>query len=111
MRDAQFRRCRGRRTGLESPVMSKAFKAIVHGRVQGVSFRYHTLRTARPLGIVGWVRNLADGTVEVRAEGPADALESLASWLEHGPDFARVTQLDLAWTDPHGDYSDFEIRY
>jgi len=91
--------------------MSAAFKAIVHGRVQGVSFRYHTTRAARPLGVVGWVRNLADGTVEVRAEGQREALESLAAWLEHGPDYARVTKLDLAWTDPHGGYDGFEIRY
>jgi acylphosphatase len=91
--------------------MSAAFKAIVHGRVQGVSFRYHTVRAAAPLGIVGWVRNLADGTVEVRAEGPESALQSLAGWLEHGPDFARVTGVDLAWTEPHGGYTDFDIRY
>ena len=91
--------------------MSAAFKAIVHGRVQGVSFRYHTVRAADPLGVVGWVRNLADGTVEVRAEGPKPALDQLASWLEHGPDFAHVVQLDLTWTEPHGDCSGFEIRY
>jgi acylphosphatase len=91
--------------------MSAAFEAIVHGRVQGVSFRYHTLRAAGPLGVVGWVRNLPDGTVEVRAEGPRGSLEQLAGWLEHGPDFAQVTGLDLTWTEPRGDYSSFEIRY
>jgi len=91
--------------------MDSAFKAIVHGRVQGVSFRYHTVRAAQPLGVVGWVRNLADGTVEVRAEGLRESLERLATWLEDGPDFARVTRLDLAWTEPHGGLDRFEIRY
>ena len=91
--------------------MSAAFRAIVSGRVQGVAFRYHTVRTANPLGIVGWVRNLADGTVEVRAEGPRERLEQFAAWLEHGPDYSRVTGVALDWVEPSGDFASFEVRY
>lgn len=91
--------------------MASAFRAIVHGRVQGVAFRYHTVRAAEPLGVEGWVRNLPDGTVEVRAEGDRAALDQLAAWLEHGPDFARVTELELTWTEPLGGLTGFEIRY
>lgn len=91
--------------------MSSAFRAIVRGRVQGVSFRYYTVCAARPLGVVGWVRNLPDGTVEVRAEGDRPALEQLAAWLEHGPDFARVTGVEIVWTEPAGGLPVFDIRY
>jgi acylphosphatase len=91
--------------------MSAAFHAIVHGRVQGVSFRYHTMRTATPLGLQGWVRNLPDGTVEVQAEGERAALEELAKWLEHGPDYARVTDLKLEWVEPEGGHDGFDIRF
>ena len=47
-------------------------RAIVHGRVQGVGFRYSARQQAAALGLSGWVRNCWDGTVEVEAEGPAD---------------------------------------
>jgi acylphosphatase len=91
--------------------MRAALRAIVHGRVQGVSFRYHTVRFAAPLGIVGFVRNLPDRTVEVVAEGDRTALEELAAWLGHGPDFARVSAVDFEWSSPVGRATSFEIRY
>lgn len=81
----------------------------VAGRVQGVGFRFATQRRAVELGLAGWVRNLADGSVEVQAEGESAALDELASWLQRGPSFARVDEL----TDepcPRGDHAAFEIR-
>ena len=87
----------------------RAFRAIVHGRVQGVSFRYYTREEAHNLGVSGWVRNLPDGTVEVWAEGDHDAVESLEEWLGHGPDSARVDQLNLFSREPVGEQG-FDIR-
>jgi len=71
--------------------MARRIHAIVSGRVQGVSFRAATLFEARRLGLVGWVRNLADGTVELEAEGPDEPIAALLAWCEHGPPAARVT--------------------
>lgn len=67
----------------------------VSGRVQGVSFRQATAEQAERLGLDGWVRNLADGRVEVLFEGDEAAVAELASWLERGPEAADVTQLEL----------------
>lgn len=67
---------------------------IVHGRVQGVGFRWWTSRTASAMGLHGTVRNRSDGTVEVRARGPAEELTRLAALLERGPRGARVERLE-----------------
>lgn len=66
----------------------------VHGRVQGVGFRWWTRRTAGQLGIAGSVRNMPDGTVEVRACGPPDALREFEARLRHGPRSASVARLE-----------------
>lgn len=67
---------------------------LVHGRVQGVGFRWNTVRTARDLGIAGTVRNRTDGTVEVHAEGPSGDLDRLEKWLKTGPRAARVESVE-----------------
>lgn len=85
--------------------------AIVHGRVQGVSFRYYTQRRARELGLTGYVRNVWDGTVEVVAEGPRMELEELLAFLRAGPRAAFVTQVDIRWPTPASDFDRFEVRY
>lgn len=66
----------------------------VHGRVHGVGFRWWTRRTASRLGLSGSVRNLPDGTVEVRARGTGEALRELASLLQRGPSSARVRRVE-----------------
>ncbi len=91
--------------------MVRAFHAVVHGFVQGVSFRYYTSKTANKLALTGYVKNLPDGSVEVRAEGQEDRLEELAAWLEHGPSFAQVERVDLSWRDPMGEVQSFAIKY
>ena len=66
----------------------------VHGRVQGVGFRWSTARTARDLGIGGTVRNRSDGAVEVHAEGTPEELGELEAWLREGPRAARVERVE-----------------
>jgi acylphosphatase len=68
-------------------------RAIVTGRVQGVAFRASTCSEARRLGVAGWVRNLADGSVELEAEGDDDRVAALLAWCEHGPPSARVANV------------------
>ncbi len=67
----------------------------VSGRVQGVCFRQTTAEQAELLELDGWVRNLADGRVEVLFEGDEAAVAELTSWLQHGPQAAEVTALEL----------------
>lgn len=86
-------------------------EAVVHGIVQGVSFRYYTRREASQLGLAGWVRNRWDGTVEVVAEGERGQLEKLLAWLHHGPSGAVVERVDARWTEPAGEFARFEIRF
>lgn len=85
--------------------------ALVHGMVQGVSFRYYTRREARRLGLRGYVRNRSDGTVEVVAEGPRRAVEELYSWLHAGPPMAEVREVEATWDAPTGVWVSFEVRY
>ena len=73
---------------------STARRFTVHGRVQGVFFRDSTRREAERLRINGHAINLPDGTVEVLAAGPADALDALERWLHQGPPMSRVTRVE-----------------
>lgn len=86
-----------------------AERAFVRGRVQGVGFRFHAAERARFLGLVGWVRNLADGRVEVLAQGAPDALETFAQWLAQGPAHARVEGVERR-PEETGVHTGFEIR-
>ncbi len=74
--------------------MAETRRWRVSGRVQGVWFRESTRRQAEPLGLSGHAVNLDDGSVEVLALGPADALDQLEAWLRRGPPLARVDQLE-----------------
>jgi len=87
-----------------------ALHVIVHGVVQGVGFRYFVLRRAQPLGLTGWVRNLPDGTVEIRAEGPVSKLQELLAALPYGPYGARVDRVEHLAAVPTGEFTDFLIR-
>jgi acylphosphatase len=84
--------------------------AVVHGRVQGVSFRWHTEEEAERLGLTGWVRNRSDGSVELEAEGARDAVERLVAWCRQGPPAARVTGVEVAWRAPVGGEAGFRIK-
>jgi len=83
--------------------------ANIHGRVQGVSFRYYTVLRADELGVYGWGRNLPDGTVEVVAEGMREQLAQLAEFLQAGPSGARVVRVDMEWRQATGQFTDFTI--
>jgi acylphosphatase len=85
--------------------------AIVHGRVQGVSFRHYTRLRARELGLTGFVRNLWDRTVEVVAEGRRADVEQLLAFLRVGPRAAFVSQVDAKWWPATNEFDRFEVRY
>ena len=80
------------------------------GRVQGVGFRYFVWREAEELGVDGWVRNRADGTVEALARGTIDTLDRLKARLEEGPRWSRVMSVSVT-DEPDEDVPrGFEIR-
>lgn len=85
--------------------------AVVHGRVQGVNFRFYTLDAARRHSVTGWVRNLPDGTVEVTAEGTREQLDGLLKFLHQGPSGARVTGVDVEWRRATGQFKEFRVTY
>lgn len=70
-------------------------RANIFGRVQGVGFRASTVQQARLYHVTGWVRNAIDGSVEVLAQGKADDIDKLLSWLHKGPAAARVDQVEV----------------
>jgi len=90
--------------------MSRRVRAIVSGRVQGVSYRASTASEARRLGVVGWVRNLPDGTVELEVEGDDDRVAALIAWCEHGPPSARVDRVATEERVVVGGESRFVVR-
>jgi len=86
-----------------------AVRAVVRGDVQGVGFRDATLRRARQLGAMGWVRNAEDGGVLVHAEGAEDVVEQLVRFLGEGPRGARVAGVAVEPAKVEG-HEQFAIR-
>lgn len=84
-------------------------RAVVHGRVQGVGFRWFVRRRAEAHGLSGLVRNLPDGSVEVTAEGARGALEALLDELRAGPPRARVERVDELWSEGPARHRGFGI--
>jgi acylphosphatase len=89
----------------------KRLTATITGRVQGVSFRYYTRREATRLGVTGWVRNEADGSVRVVAEGSHDSVEKLLAFLERGSPSAQVRRVDAVWSAATSEFDRFEVRF
>jgi DNA ligase D-like protein (predicted 3'-phosphoesterase) len=87
----------------------RAIRAVVRGRVQGIGFRDATVRKARQIGILGWVRNVGDGSVAVHAEGPADAVTRLLEFLEQGPRGAAVEEVAVEEVKAEG-HEQFAVR-
>ena len=73
---------------------SSCFRFRIHGRVQGVGFRYFTRRKARRLGLRGWVRNCADGSVESVVFGPSDQIDLFEQAVRKGPTGSRVRSIE-----------------
>jgi acylphosphatase len=83
-------------------------RVVVRGLVQGVGFRFATVREAEGHGITGWVRNRRDGTVEAVLQGPRDAVDRMLAWIETGPDGSRVDGIEV--TDTDGEFTGFGSR-
>lgn len=82
----------------------------VSGRVHGVGYRYFVLRHAQGLGLVGWVANVSDGSVQCVAEGSRDRLETFLGHLHEGPPSALVEGVSAAWMVATGGFGSFGVR-
>ncbi|MEC9412355.1 MAG: acylphosphatase [Pseudomonadota bacterium] len=83
---------------------------LISGRVQGVSYRYSAQQQAHKLGVTGWVRNLADGQVELLIQGETQQLEDMLNWANQGPRFAEVNSIEVTEQSADLTLTDFEIR-
>ena len=89
----------------------KKVKAIVLGRVQGVWFRANTMQEAKLLGVRGYARNMADGSVEIVAAGETAAVDALIAWVGEGPPLAVVRQVRVEELDYDEEFSNFGVRH
>lgn len=80
----------------------------VYGKVQGVFYRANTVRCANELGILGWVKNVDDGSVHICAEGTKQQLEKMIKWCKEGPAYARVEQVSYS-EGPVQEFKGFRI--
>ncbi|MFN2596350.1 MAG: acylphosphatase [Pyrinomonadaceae bacterium] len=90
--------------------MKIARKFLISGRVQRVGFRFFAQRAAARHQVAGYVRNLADGRVEVLAEGAPESVEGFKHDLAAGPDFSQVEHVEELSLEPTGSYSAFRIE-
>lgn len=86
-----------------------ARKFLIRGEVQGVGYRFFAQRAAARHQVVGYVRNMPDGSVESLAEGPADNVEAFKHELVTGPQWSAVTQIEEIVLEPSG-YASFRIE-
>lgn len=96
--------------GAEAGAGEARARLRIRGRVQGVYYRASTREEALRLGVRGWVRNLADGGVEVLCEGPRAGVDALCAWCGRGPAGARVDVVEVAWEAGGEALVGFEIR-
>ena len=83
----------------------------IHGKVQGVGYRFFATRVARKLGLKGWIQNNRDGSVEAMVEGEKSAIDEWVEELKEGPRYAEVTRIDQESKDVTGRLPDFDVKF
>jgi acylphosphatase len=85
--------------------------AVVSGKVQGVRYRTYVQESATELDLVGYVKNLTDGTVEVVAQGLPDTLKEFVEYLNEGSLLAKVESVSIDWRSARKTYQEFSVLY
>ena len=96
---------------MEMPEMQMRVHLMISGRVQGVAFRHYCVQVARQYGLRGWVRNGADGGVEIVAEGEEASLEPFVCRCRRGPPAASVRACRESYAKPSGEFDAFEVVF
>lgn len=95
--------------GDKPQLFMKTVNIRVFGIVQGVFFRKSAKIEADNMGVVGWVRNEGDGSVEIMASGEKEALEKYISWCKKGPPLAKVEMAEVDWLEGEEEFDSFNI--
>jgi acylphosphatase len=85
--------------------------AVVSGKVQGVAYRTYAQESATNLGLVGYVKNLSDGTVAVVAQGMPDVLKEFVEYLNEGSLLAKVESVSIDWRSVSATYNEFSLLH
>lgn len=85
--------------------------AVIHGRVQGVFFRHFTAKEAERLCLTGWVKNLADGSVEAEFQGAEGEVALMVNWLQHGSPLSQVSRVQTRICSTVEREAGFLVRY
>ena len=91
--------------------MRKRAHVFYSGRVHGVGFRMTAEETAKGLGVVGWVKNVRGGRVELIAEADEATLEQFLDAIRNGPMKNFINQAEVSWSNASDTFNEFEIRY
>jgi acylphosphatase len=83
----------------------------IHGKVQGVGYRFFATRVARRLGLKGNIQNLRNGSVEARVEGEKETIDEWVEELREGPRYAEVTRIDQETREFTGTLPDFDVEF
>ena len=89
--------------------MEKNLKMKIYGDVQGVGFRDAAYLVARKLYVSGFIMNEPDDSIYIEAEGERAALEEFLAWCRTGPVTAKITNVDVAWSEARGKFTGFRI--
>lgn len=89
----------------------KRAHVLIHGSVQGIGYRFFAVRTAREMGLAGWVKNLPTGEVELEVEGESQILENYLQYLQTKHPWANVHDVEVTWLSYEGKFQNFEISY
>ena len=87
------------------------YEIIVRGRVQGVGFRYYTEKQAETFGLTGWVKNLANGSVQVMVQGEKAEIDTFVDFLRVGPTLSRVSDVSVSRVETNENFNEFRIKY
>lgn len=91
--------------------MKKRAHVFYSGRVQGVGFRLTAEETAQQFGVVGWIKNLRDGRVELLGEAEEAVLQQFLAAIRNGPMKKFINDVEISWSQASDSFDEFEIRY
>jgi acylphosphatase len=83
----------------------------ITGKVQGVFYRDNAQEKAVSLGLVGFVKNMPDGSVIACVQGEKEPIEDFIVWCHEGPSSAEVDHVEVTWREPEDDFDSFEVTY
>ena len=85
-------------------------RILIEGRLQGKNFRLQTQQRAQQLGLVGFVRHLTDGRVEIEAQGDESKVEQMLYWCQEEPHSSQIRSVLYRYDEPVRGYSNFTVR-